>query len=313
MAANPTSYIGATHASSIDRVYYHFVEVRKWRRQPFGLQVSRQCPQSPLTLIRVCRLWRGTVEDVSELWSRLCVRNPHTQGHAMLIKHWLHRAKHWPLFLVVSVYSPLSLACPPAIFMIPLLEQLPQWREIDFRLFRPCLDWLYRYFMEHGCLKAPLELSSVTLANSTLGWALSDYQKGIIEKLWKLFYSPQVSSSSTPFHGLTSIQGIELPLDRLILALAQCPSLEDITVSVLTPQRNDASWVLEGERRTTLPRLRSASFVFEPFSPRIRVLGRLSLPRLSKLYILSARGNFFISSQDLRDFLLESRCLLFHC
>ena len=194
--------------------------------------------------------------------------------------------------------------------MIPLLEQLPQWREIDFRLSRPCLEWLYRYFMEHGCLKAPLELSSVTLANSTLGWALSDYQKGIIEKLWKLFYSPQVSPSSTPFRGLTSIQGIELPLDRLILALAQCPSLEDITVPVLTPQRNDASWVLEGERRTTLPRLRSASFVFEPFSPRIRVLGRLSLPRLSKLYILSARGNFFISSQDLRDFLLESRCLL---
>ena len=311
MAANPTSFIGASHATYIDRLFRQFAAVREWRLQPFGLQVSRQCPQSPLTLFHVCRRWRYAVEDVSELWSRLCIRNPHTQGHAELVKRWLHRAKGWPLFLVVSVYSSRSQFCPPAVFMSPLLEQLPQWKEIDLRLSMPCIEWLYRHFTRTGCLKQSLLLSSVTLAYSTIGTTLSYDQEFFIKRLWRLFSLPRISPS-TNFGGLTSIQGIELPLDWLIFVLAQCPLLEDISAPVLMPHQSDADWVLAGERRTTLPRLRSANFVFDPHphASRIRILSRLLLPSLSKLYIMSARGNFFVSPQDLRDFVLESGCLL---
>lgn len=125
-------------------------EILQWRIQPFQLQTSRACAQSPITLTQIYRRWRAIAESTSMLWSTLCIRNASTLGHAHLPERWLYRAQDRPLSLVVSNYSDLSLDShvPPSVILDPLLDRLPRWRVIDLRLPMSWLQRLHHVFKE---------------------------------------------------------------------------------------------------------------------------------------------------------------------
>lgn len=120
--------------------------------------------------------------------------------------------------------------------------------------------------------------------------------------------APRASHPSTQdsTSHLLSIHCVELPLDELLGVLAQCPFLEDIVVPVLGPQTSSGL----SQQRITLPRLQSASLIFNPYLPEIQVFAYLKLPKLTSLYVLSASGNFYSSPEELREPLSESGCSL---
>jgi len=309
LATDTTNFASESHVSFSPHLLRPHDEILQWRLQPFRLQTSRACAQSPITLTQICRRWHEIAEATSILWSKLCICDAYTLGHAHLLERWLYRAQDQPLSLVVSNYSDLCLNShmSPSVILDLLLDRLSRWWVIDLWLPMNWLQRLHHVFKETDMdTDSLLQLSSVTLANTSLNTP-SD-EDFYLEEIWKMLCTPRASHPSTKDcrSSLLSIHGIELPLDELLGVLAQCPVLEDVVVPVLSPQTSSGL----SRRRTTLPRLRSASFIFNPYLPQIRVFAHLKLPKLTSLYVLSVYGNFSPSPEELRELLSESGCSL---
>ena len=124
LATDTTNFAGESHVSFSPHLLRPHDEILQWCLQPFRLQTSRACAQSPITLTQICRRWREIAEATSILWSKLCIRNAYTLGHAHLLERWLYRAQDRPLSLVVSNYSDLCLDShmSPSVILDLLLD-----------------------------------------------------------------------------------------------------------------------------------------------------------------------------------------------